>query len=181
MRCAMLRNYVVHYICMAAVYAVVSAYPLLASAEIRLDTIRLPDGFKIEVYTDKTPGARSMTLGDDGTLYVSTRNEGNVYAIRDNDGDNVADEVIRIAERLHYPNGVAWRDGSLYVAEINRILMYDDIASRLNDPPKPVIVRSDFPTDVAHGWKFIRFGPDSLLYVPVGAPVSYTHLTLPTN
>ncbi len=95
---------------------------------------------------------------------------GSVYAIQDRDGDNRADRVIEIAQGLNTPNGVALRDGDLYVAEISRILRYDDIESRLENPPEPVVVKDDFPTDRAHGWKFIAFGPDGKLYVPVGAP-----------
>jgi len=71
---------------------------------------------------------------------------------------------------LNMPNGVAFRDGSLYVTEVNRVLRYDNIESRLKNPPKPVIVNNNFPKDTHHGWKFIRFGPDDKLYVPVGAP-----------
>lgn len=137
-----------------------------ASRPLPLDKIGLPSGFAIELYTDRVPGARSMALSDNGVLYVGTRS-GGVYAVT---GGTVAAQVLTIASRLNEPNGVAWRDGSLYVAEISRILRYDDIDSRLNDPPEPVVVKDDLPSDKAHGWKFIRFGPDKKLYVPVGAP-----------
>jgi glucose/arabinose dehydrogenase len=93
-----------------------------------------------------------------------------VYAVLDRDQDNTADEVLTIATGLNMPNGVAFRDGALYVAEVNRILRYDGIEGRLDDPPTPVVVDEDFPTERAHGWKFVRFGPDGKLYVPVGAP-----------
>jgi glucose/arabinose dehydrogenase len=88
----------------------------------------------------------------------------------DRDGDNIAEETYTVAENLQMPSGVAFRDGSLYVAALNRILRYDDIESRLTDPPQPVVIRDNLPTETHHGWKFIGFGPDGLLYVPVGAP-----------
>ena len=88
----------------------------------------------------------------------------------DNDKDGQADEVITIASGLHMPNGVALRDGALYVAEVSRILRYDDIDRHLTDPPKPVVVNGSYPDNDWHGWKYIAFGPDGKLYVPVGAP-----------
>jgi len=130
----------------------------------------LPPGFGIAVYAGDVPGARSMALGARGTLFVGSRDEGKVYAIIDKNGDNVADEVLTIARGLRMPNGVAFRKGSLYVAEINRVLRYDAIEERLRNPPRPVIVNDSFPDKRHHGWKFIRFGPDGRLYVPVGAP-----------
>jgi glucose/arabinose dehydrogenase len=137
---------------------------------IHLDEIQLPPGFEISIYARDIENARSMTLGDQGTLFVGTRRAGKVYAVVDRNGDNKADEVITLAQGLNMPNGVAFRDGSLYVAELSRILRFDGIEGRLKNPPKPAIVRDDFPTEEHHGWKFISFGPDGKLYVPVGAP-----------
>lgn len=132
--------------------------------------ITLPPGFTIEIYAKNVPGARSMALGTRGTLFVGSRSEGKVYAIRNRNGDHVADEIITIAKGLKMPNGVAFRNGSLYVAEVSRILRYDNIEARLGNPPRPVVVNDSFPDKTHHGWKFIRFGPDGKLYVPVGAP-----------
>ena len=140
------------------------------SLALPLEQIKLPPGFAVSIYASDVPNARSMTLSPNGTLFVGTRTEGNVYAIVNRNGDDKADEVITIAQGLNMPNGVAFRDGSLYVSEVSRILRYDEIEGRLNNPPKPVVVNDKFPTDRAHGWKFMRFGPDSKLYVPVGAP-----------
>ncbi len=131
--------------------------------------IILPPGFKIDVYADNVKGARSMALSPDGILFVGTRDE-NVYAILDTNKDYKADKVITIASGLNEPNGVALKDGNLYVAEINRVIRYDNIEKNLNDPPKPVVINDTFPSDKHHGWKFIRFGTDGKLYVPVGAP-----------
>src|ERR671922_255416 len=135
-----------------------------------LGRIKLPPGFEISVYASGVKGARSMTLSPHGTLFVGSRSAGNVYAVVDRDGDGKADEVITLARGLNSPNGVAFREGALYVAEINRVLRFDDIERRLSSAPPPVVVNDKFPKDGHHGWKFIRFGPDGLLYVPVGAP-----------
>lgn len=137
---------------------------------LQLATIRLPPGFTIDYYAENVPGARSLTRGPDGIVFVGTRGEGKVYALVDSSGDQKADRVVTLAEGLFLPNGVAYRNGSLYVAEVNRILRYDDITGRLDNPPAPVVVSEAFPGDTLHGWKFIAFGPDGKLYVPVGAP-----------
>lgn len=142
-----------------------------------LDEIDLPAGFQIEVYAEGLPAARQMALGDDGTLFVGSfgllagqPEIGNIYAVRDTDGDGTADETLTILEGLTWPNGVAFRDGALYVGERHRILRYDDIESRLDDPPEPAVVRDGFPEDQSHQWRYLEFGPDGKLYTPVGAP-----------
>ncbi|MFO7955593.1 MAG: sorbosone dehydrogenase family protein [Candidatus Brocadiia bacterium] len=149
--------------------AVVPAVRCAGAQQVRLETIELPPGFSIELYA-RVPNARSLALGDEGTLFVGNRRGGGLYAVRDTDGDRSADEVITLAEGMNMPNGVAFRDGSLYVAEVSRVLRFDDIESRLRDVPEPVVVNDGFPRDEHHGWKFIAFGPDDMLYVPVGAP-----------
>ncbi len=149
-------------------------YPILSSLacaqSVQLDKIKLPPGFKIKIYASGVKGARSMALSPKGTLFVGTRGEGQVYAVVDRNKDHIADEVITLAEGLNMPNGVAFRNGSLYVAEIDRVLRFDNIETRLYDPPAPLVVNDKFPKDGHHGWKFIRFGLDGKLYVPVGAP-----------
>jgi len=132
--------------------------------------MQLPPGFKISLYADNVPGARSLALSSSGVLFVGTRQIGRVYAVVDKDRDMRADNVIAIADGLDLPNGVAVRDGDLYVAEVHRVLRYPQIETRLNAPPKAEVVFDGFPRDRHHGWKFIRFGPDGRLYVPVGAP-----------
>lgn len=144
--------------------------PACGSAELPLlRAIKLPPGFTISVYAENISSARSMALSPNGTLFVGSM-AGNVYALVDTDKDKKADRVYVIAHDLSAPNGVAFRDGALYVAEIHRILRFDQIEEHLAAPPQPVVVNESFPRDRAHGWKFIRFGPDDLLYVPVGAP-----------
>lgn len=135
-----------------------------------LETIKLPPGFRIELYAAGLPGARQMALGPQGTLFVGTRDEGKVYGLPDRDRDGRPDEVLIVASGLTMPNGAAVRQGSLYVAEIGRLIRFDGIEGRLKNPPRPVVVSTGFPTERHHGWKYIGFGPDGLLYVPVGVP-----------
>jgi len=154
----------------------VAINPISVDVDEYLGNISLPPGFRISVYARGVDGARSMALGPEGTLFVGTRFNANreavgkVYAIRDEDGDSVAEKVTTIAEGLNMPNGVAIHNGDLYVAEVNRIIRFDDIEKKLDNPPAPVVITDDYPDDFMHGWKFIRFGPDNKLYVPVGAP-----------
>jgi glucose/arabinose dehydrogenase len=134
-----------------------------------LQQIKLPPGFSIGLFSGQVRGARSMTLSPKGIVYVGTLGS-SVYALVDRNHDGVAEEVHTIASGLSSPNGVAWKDGALYVAEYSRVLRLDGIDDRLANPPKPVVVTDAFPGDRHHGWKFIRFGPDGNLYVPEGMP-----------
>src|SRR5262249_26316803 len=93
-------------------------------------------------------------------------------------GDTKATQVRVIASGLNSPNGVAFRQGSLYVAEINRVIRFDNIEANLANPPKAVVVNNSFPQQSLHGWKFIKFGPDGKLYVPVGAPCNICQMDL---
>ncbi|HWE27015.1 MAG TPA: PQQ-dependent sugar dehydrogenase [Polyangia bacterium] len=141
-----------------------------AAEELPLDRLKLPAGFRIAVYAHPVKNARSLALGPDGIVFVGTRSAGNVYALVPDSERQHAQRVVTLARGLENPNGVAYRDGALYVAERSRILRYDDIAHHLDAPPKPTVVRDDYPHKAHHGWKFIAFGPDGWLYVPVGAP-----------
>jgi glucose/arabinose dehydrogenase len=138
-------------------------------ATLPLEKIKLPPGFSISIYADNVPGARSMTLAPDGTVFVGTMDRGSVYAI-------VNRQVVTVASGLNVPNGVAFRDGSLYVAENNRVVRYDHVLDWLKQPaaerPRltPVVVNDKLPSDRHHGWKYLAFGPDGLLYLQVGAP-----------
>ena len=137
---------------------------------LALETIKLPPGFQIEVYAAPVKNARSLALGADGVVFVGTRSAGNVYALVDSAHRHHADRIVTIARGLQNPNGVAFRNGALFVAERSRILRFDDIMNHLESPPRPVVVRDDYPRKAHHGWKFIAFGSDGWLYVPVGAP-----------
>ena len=139
---------------------------------LRLDRLRLPPGFKIGLLTDAVPNARQMTLGryadGRGVLYVGSMAAGNVYAVELKQDRVTAVHIV--ASGLMKPVGVAYREGQLYVSAISRILRLDGIDDRLTNPPKPIVVTDRLPSEAHHGWKFIAFGPDGWLYVPVGAP-----------
>ncbi|MGZ8174321.1 MULTISPECIES: PQQ-dependent sugar dehydrogenase [Methylobacter] len=132
--------------------------------------LHVPAGFTLSIFADNLPNARSLALGDNGTVFVGTGSEGSVYAVQDSNSDGVADKSYVIASHLYMPNGVAYRDDSLYVAEVNRIIRFDRITQQLANPPKPVVVYDQFPSEQHHGWKYLRFGPDNKLYTTVGAP-----------
>ncbi|MFZ6665728.1 PQQ-dependent sugar dehydrogenase [Peijinzhouia sedimentorum] len=135
-----------------------------------LHTIKLPPGFEIELWAEDVDNARSLARGDNGTIFVGNRQGDKVYALVDSDGDNKADQKYVIAEGLFMPNGVAFRNGDLYVAEVNKIWRFPSIESNLEAPLEPVLIYDELPDDRHHGWKYIAFGPDDKLYVPVGAP-----------
>jgi len=139
-------------------------------AEALLDQIVLPDRFNIQIFAEGVENARQMALGDKGTVFVGSRTKGNVYALTDLDGDQVADRVLIVDRGLRMPSGVEFKDGALYVAAVNRILRYDDIELRLGFPPPPRELTSALPDERHHGWKYLRFGPDGKLYFNVGAP-----------
>jgi len=145
------------------------------TAAVRLDTLRLPAGFSIAVYAE-VPGARSMTLSPDGTVFVGSQSD-TVHALVDRDQDGRADEVVVVADNLQVANGVAFKDRALFVADLDRVLRYDDILDFVNQPaaarlskPVPVVLLTGLPTDTYHGWRYLVFGPDDLLYLAVGTP-----------
>jgi glucose/arabinose dehydrogenase len=139
-------------------------------AEVKLDLIELADGFSIEIYAEGVENARQMALGDAGTLFVGSRKAGKLWAVTDSDGDQRAETVRLIDKDLNMPSGLAFRDGALYVGAVDEILRYDGIEARLDNPPKPVVVTDSLPDKTHHGWKYLRFGPDGKLYIPVGVP-----------
>lgn len=136
-----------------------SVFTALQGSEGNLSLIRLPPGFAIEEYAS-VPGARSLEYAQD-ILFVGSR-DSYVHAVRDG-------EVIRILDGMQMPNGVAYHEGSLYVAEVSKVVRYDDVLDDLDDIGEGITIRQ-YPDDTHHGWKFIRIGPDERLYIPVGAP-----------
>jgi glucose/arabinose dehydrogenase len=138
-----------------------------APGEIPVDKIKLPAGFKASLWAHTIPNARAMTWGDKGTLFVSSRVAGNVYAVTDKGS---AREVKVIAKGLTQPNGVAFKNGALYIAEISRITKMEGIEDKLDNPPAMTVVFDTLPKDAPHGWKYLAFGPDGKLYFNIGAP-----------
>lgn len=136
----------------------------MSSNSLALDDIVLPPGFKIEEYAS-VPNARSMALGANGTVFVSNRRGGSVYAVVDN-----GQRTIRLLRGLNTPNGIAILDGDLYVAEIDRVTRYRDVESHLDDMPDGEVLDIDLPSESSHGWRYIGFGPDEKLYISIGAP-----------
>ena len=145
------------------------APPPIAAAVDKLPTAKLkvPAGFNIEVYAAGMANARSLAEGDKGTVFVGSRLVGNVYAIANKDGKR---SVKVLASGLHRPNGVAFRNGTLYIAELSKVSKIDKVEDSLDSPPKLTMIYDNLPKDEAHGWKFIAIGPDNKLYVPVGQP-----------
>ena len=121
------------------------------SGNLPLDRLQLPEGFKIDVYAEGIVNARSMAYSENGTLFVGTRNEGNVYALKDTDGDYRADEVITLLSGLTLPNGVALLNGDLYIAEVNRILKISDIENNLKEEA-PYEVINDSWMEIHRFW-----------------------------
>lgn len=141
-----------------------------AESTLPIEKIKLADGFKIEVFAENVENARAMAMGDKGTLFVGSRKEGKVYALLDQDKDFKADKIIIVDTDLNMPTGLAFKDGDLYVGAVSKIWKYPAIEKSLPEIPEPVLVTDAFPSDDHHGWKYLDFGPDGKLYVPVGAP-----------
>jgi len=132
-------------------------------SEPRIDLLKVPAGFKIELFASGLDNARTMVMGKQGTLFIGTRSAGNVYAIK-------GAKTYTIASGLNMPNGLAFHKGALYIAAVDRILRLDNIETNLVEPPKAVIVKNDLPSATHHGWRSIGFGPDGRLYISIGAP-----------
>lgn len=153
-----------------SIFQACTACALQTDPDDVIKRLRLPPGFSISIYARTVANTHSLALGDNGIVYVGTGANGMVYALQDTDRDGKADKNVLIAQGLFMPNGVAYLDGSLYVAEVNRIIRFDRIGDHLDNPPKPVVVFDQLPSDKHHGWKYLRLGPDRKLYSAVGAP-----------
>ena len=147
--------------------APVAAPPIPTPAD-KLPKLKAPSGFKVEVYQSGVLDARGLRRGDKGTIFVSSLFvAGTIYAITEKDGKR---EVKTVLSDLELPSGIEFRKGALYVATPKKIMRYDNIEDNLDKPPAPTVIYDKLPGDVPHGWKFLRFGPDDKLYVPIGAP-----------
>jgi glucose/arabinose dehydrogenase len=145
-------------------------------SELKMDKLKLPKGFKVEVWAEGAPEARSLVLGDKGTVFASNRNLSNVYAIVEKDGKR---EVKILFKGKKVPNGLVFDKGTLYVAERNRITRFDDIESKLDNPGEGQVVIDNLdPNNAAgHFWKYMVMGPDGKLYFNIGSP---QNITMPT-
>lgn len=143
----------------------------LQAADLPLESLVLPPGFSISVYVE-VKNARQMTLGKNGTVYVGSRRRGNgqIYALLNPDHKPTADKVVIIDSGLTLPSGVTYRDGDLYVGAVGDLYRYKNIDQTFDQNPDPELLSDKFPDKRHHGWKFIKFGPDGKLYIPVGAP-----------
>jgi len=152
----------------AAKLAPVVPPPIAAAADkLPVSQLKVPKNFNIEVYAGGMANARSLRIGEKGTVFVSTRLLDKIYAVVDNDGKR---EVKTLVSGLYRPNGIALHDGTLYIAELNKVSKIDNVEARLDNPPKPILIYDDLPSDEPHGWKFLTVGPDNKLYFNVGAP-----------
>jgi glucose/arabinose dehydrogenase len=135
--------------------------------KLPIPQLKVPKGFKVEVYASGIPNARTLRLGDKGTVFVSNRVLDKVYAIVNKGGKR---ETKVIASGMDRPNGLAFHKGTLYIAEGTKISKLENIEDNLDNPPKPVVIYDDLPNHQSHGWKFMGLGPDNKLYMNVGAP-----------
>lgn len=140
-----------------------------SAADLPMHGLRLPAGFQIEVWVDEIANARQMALGEKGTLFVGSRSAGKVYAVPNIEGQQDK-RVLQIASGLRSPSGIAFKDGDLYVADIDKIYRYADIEDDMPNWPEPELFFDGLPSETHHGWKNIAFGPEGDLYIPIGAP-----------
>lgn len=143
------------------------------AAQIPIDKLRMPAGFSVEIWASGLPGGRAMTRGDDGKIYVGTRGLGRVYEVTDSGG---ARTVRTVADKLNQPAGVAFKNGSLYVMAIDKVLRFDGIEKNPAAVPVDMTDKFSLPKEQHHNWKYISFGPDGKLYVPFGAPCNICEL-----
>lgn len=134
-----------------------------SSGESNLDLLKVPAGFKIEIFANNVPNARTMVIGTQGTIFIGTRSAGNVYAIREG-------KQYQIASNLNMPNGLAFHKNALYIAAVDQIIRLDNIEQNLAKPSRATVIRNDLPSASHHGWRYIAFGPDERLYISIGAP-----------
>lgn len=137
------------------------------ASEIPVDKLKVPKGFKVEIWSTGTPGGRAMVRGDKGKIYLGTRGLGRVYEVTDKGGSRESRVVV---DKLVQPAGVAFQDGALYVMAINKVLRFDGIEDNAGVAPVDLTAKFNLPPQQHHNWKYITFGPDKKLYVPFGGP-----------
>lgn len=139
-------------------------------SDAELDFLNVPPNYAISYFAKDVPGSRSLAVGKNGIVYVGTRTQGVVYALEDQDGDGRADKRYVVASGLNSPNGIVYHEGTLYVAEIHRIIKFEGIDTVYQSKPNPKVVYDQLPKDTHHGWRYMALGPDNKLYLGIGAP-----------
>ncbi len=152
----------------AQALAPIASPPLATPADkLPIDKIKLPAGFKVEVYVSGIKDARTLRVGDKGTVFVSNWQENKIWAVTDKNGKR---EAKAIYEGLDWPNGIALHDGTLYIAEHKTISKAPDIENHLDSPPKLIQIYDKLGDPRPHGWRFLGVGPDEKLYVSNSSP-----------
>lgn len=164
--------------CAAGLLALTVVSACAAEDAPPIENLQLPPGFSVSLFA-QVENARQMARGDDGVIYVGSRRAGEVHAVIDADNDYRADRVVLVADNLELPTGIAYSDGDLYVGAVSTIYRFPGIAETRGNRPTPEVVTSGLPTEQHHGWKYLKFGPDGLLYVPVGAPCNICESDMP--
>ena len=144
------------------------------SADSFVDKLNIPDGFEISIYADNLNSPRQLTETDKGYVVAGSKKGDKLFALHDIDSDGYAEERILLAENLQNPTGVTFHNGDLYFAEIDTIWVIRDIDKLLSSNPSTLPTKSiymnNLPSETWHGFKYIDFGPDDNLYIPVGVP-----------
>ena len=154
----------------------------ISSDDKILESISVENGFEVSIFSSTTNAPRQITEGNSGYIFVGSK-QGDVYALKDHDGNGKADFSMVVASGMGDSSGVAFYKGSLFIAEIDKVWKIEDIEEKLDrgnsimDLEK-ILVTDDLPSDTWHGWKWIDFGPDNKLYVPVGAPCNICNPSL---
>jgi glucose/arabinose dehydrogenase len=144
------------------------------SADSYLDKLIIPDGFEISIYAENLDSPRQLTETDKGYVVAGSKKGDKIYAFLDSNSDGYAEKRILVAENLQNPTGVTFHNGDLYFAEIDTIWVIRDIDNWLSSNssvlPRKSIYMNNLPSETWHGFKYIDFGPDGNMYIPVGVP-----------
>ena len=145
-----------------------------AEKDLPAQNLKIEKGFKLEVFASDISSPRQLAQGDDQRIYVGSKKEGKIFALRDTDGNGVADEKILVAENLFLATGVSFFNGDLFFSEISKIWKIENISEALDlrpdELPQKILVTDNLPSDEWHGWKWLKHDEGGMLYTNVGAP-----------